>query len=97
MTVFAVRYAYDDRSTRRDEVRPDHRIFLAGLHRSGFLLASGPLSDDDAGTPGALLIVSAASPEAAAALLDDDPFARAGLIAAREIRIWTQVYGPWTD
>ena len=97
MTVFAVRYTYDDRSTRREEIRPDHRIFLAGLHRSGSLLASGPLSDDDNGTPGALLIVAATSFEAAAALLDDDPFARAGLIGAREIRIWTQVYGPWTD
>jgi len=30
-------------------------------------------------------------------LLDDDPFAREGLIAARVIRGWTQVYGPWTD
>jgi len=97
MTVFAVQYTYDDRSARRDEVRPDHRTFLAALYADGTLLASGPLSDDDAGTPGALLIVSAGSPEAAAALLAADPFAHAGLIAERGIRAWTQVCGPWTD
>jgi uncharacterized protein YciI len=93
MTVFAVRYTYDDRAARRDDVRPAHRTFLSTLH-GGALLASGPLDDD--GAPGALLIVTAASPEQAAAMLDQDPFARAGLIAAREIRAWTQVFGPWS-
>lgn len=97
MTVFAVQYTYDDRSARRDEVRPSHRAFLAELNAAGSLLASGPLADDAAGTPGALLIVSADSPESAAALLDADPFAANGLIADRVIRAWTQIYGPWTD
>jgi len=93
MTVFAVRYTYDARAALRDQVRPEHRTFLGTLY-GGALLASGPLADD--GAPGALLIVTAASPEQAAALLDQDPFAQAGLIAAREIRAWTQVYGPWS-
>ncbi|QTE31124.1 YciI family protein [Pengzhenrongella sicca] len=97
MTVYAVRYTYDARSNRRDEVRPEHRAFLAELHAAGTLLASGPLGDADDGTPGALLIVAAASAEAVAAVLDADPFAREGLVAAREVRAWTQVYGPWTD
>lgn len=29
-------------------------------------------------------------------LLDDDPFARAGLVAATEIRRWDVVIGPWS-
>lgn len=95
MTTFAVQYTYDDRADRRDEIRPDHRAFLAGLYGRGALLASGPLADDG-GVPGALLIVVADSDERAADLLDDDPFARNGLIAARVIRAWTPVYGPWT-
>jgi len=96
MTTFAVQYTYDDRAARLDEVRPEHRAFLAGLYAAGSLLASGPLADDG-GAPGALLIVAAASDLQAAELLDADPFARDGLIAARVIRAWVQVYGPWTD
>ncbi|RYV50888.1 YciI family protein [Pengzhenrongella frigida] len=96
MTTFAVQYTYDDRADRRDEVRPAHRAFLAGLYGTGALLASGPLADDD-GAPGALLIVAATSDQEAAELLDADPFAHDGLIAARVIRGWVQVYGPWTD
>lgn len=95
MTTFAVQYTYDDRDARRDEVRPAHRAFLAGLFDAGSLLASGPLADDG-GVSGALLIIVADSDERAADLLDDDPFVRDGLIAARVIRAWTPVYGPWT-
>ena len=93
MPVFAVRYTYSDRADRRDEVRPEHRAFLATLHGNA-LLASGPFDDD--GAPGALLILTAESADDVAAVLDADPFARAGLITEREIRPWTQVYGPWT-
>jgi len=95
MTTFAVQYTYDGRTARRDEVRPAHRAFLAGLAEAGSLLASGPLADDGH-APGALLIVAADSDEQAASMLDDDPFVRDGLIAARVIREWVQVYGPWT-
>jgi len=44
MTVYAVLYTYDDRTTRRDEVRPEHREFLSGLldgdpfHREGLVI-----------------------------------------------------------
>ncbi|MGV8968466.1 MAG: YciI family protein [Cellulomonas sp.] len=96
MTTFAVQYTYDDRDARRDEVRPAHRAFLEGLLEAGSLLASGPFADDG-GAPGALLIVAADSDQGAADLLDDDPFARDGLLAARVIRAWIPVYGPWTD
>ena len=92
MTIYAVQYTYDDRSDRRDELRPEHRAYLGGLVESGSLLSSGPWADGD---PGALLIVSADSPADVERLLDADPFARQGLVAARVIRAWTPVLGAW--
>ena len=93
MTVFAVQYAYDHRSSRRDEVRPEHRAYLGGLVDQGTLLASGPWSDGD---PGALLLVSADSVADVDRLLDADPFVREGLVADRTVREWTPVFGPWS-
>lgn len=92
MTVFAVQYAYDDRSTRRDAVRPEHRAYLARLVEEGSLLASGPWADGD---PGAQLLVRADSPADVDRLLDADPFVREGLVASRTMREWTPVLGPW--
>ncbi len=93
MTVYAVQYRYDDRTERRDEVRPEHRAYLAEALAAGTLLASGPYADDDA--PGALLVVRAGSTAEVEALLSADPFVREGLVADREVREWTQVFGPW--
>jgi uncharacterized protein len=92
MTVYAVHYTYDDRTSRRDEVRPEHRAYLAGRLDAGSLLASGPWAD---GAPGALLLVSAGSADEVARLLDADPFHREGLVIGRTIREWTPVFGPW--
>ena len=94
MTVYAVQYTYDDRSSRRDEVRPEHRGYLGRLHEEGTLLASGPFADD--GAAGALLVLAAAAAQEVDALLDADPFVREGLVQARTVREWTQVFGPWT-
>jgi uncharacterized protein YciI len=93
MTVFAVQYRYDDRTERRDEVRPEHRAFLADRLADGSLLASGPYAGD--GAPGALLIVSAGSAAEVDQLLDADPFVREGIVADRAVREWTPVFGPW--
>ena len=93
MTVFAVHYTYDDRTGRRDEVRPEHRAYLGRLQEEGTLLASGPYADD--GVPGALLVMSAGSAGEIDQALDTDPFVREGLVAARVVREWTQVFGPW--
>ena len=92
MTVFAVQYTYDDRTQRRDEVRPEHRAYLSGLLDAGSLLASGPWAD---GAPGALLLLSADSAAEVEHLLDADPFVREGLVAGRTLREWTPVFGPW--
>jgi len=93
MSVFAVHYTYDDRTDRRDEVRPEHRAYLGRLLAEGAMLASGPYADD--GAPGALLVFSAESAEEVDRLLEDDPFVRAGLVSERVVREWTQVFGPW--
>jgi len=92
MTLFAVRYTYDDRSGERDATRPEHRAYLARLADDGLLLGSGPLMD---GEPGALLVFAAGSREQLDGLLAADPFARAGLVAATEVRTWDLVIGPW--
>ncbi|HKU11752.1 MAG TPA: YciI family protein [Sinomonas sp.] len=91
MTVFAVEYRYDaSTSSRRDEVRPDHRGWLAGIADKGQLLASGPYED---GT-GALLLVKADDAEALRSLLAQDPFAVEGLLAESSATAWNPVTGP---
>lgn len=93
MTLFAVRYTYDDRADVRDTVRPEHRAWLAGLAEAGSLLGSGPFADDDA--PGALLVFRADDEAALRDLLTHDPFARERLVAQTEVRTWQLVLGPW--
>jgi len=95
MPIFAVTYAYDDRTELMDEVRPMHRAFLAGLYASGSLLASGPVVSG--ASRGALILVRAESDEAALHLLDADPYQEAGLLVERAAVSWTCVYGPWSE
>ena len=92
VTVYAVRYTYDDRSDHRLGVRPRHRAWLAERLAAGDLLASGPFAD---GEPGALLVFRAASRDEVDALLALDPFAAEGVVAATDVREWEQVLGPW--
>ncbi|QGQ19223.1 hypothetical protein GC089_08275 [Cellulomonas sp. JZ18] len=93
MTLFAVRYTYDDRSDVRDAVRPEHRGWLAELADRGVLLGSGPFADE--AEPGALLVFRADDEASLRGLLADDPFAREGLVAVTEVRTWNLVLGPW--
>jgi uncharacterized protein YciI len=97
MGLFAVSYEYVDDAGRLGEVRPAHRAHLAELVAAGALVASGPLSEVGAGgaprSAGALLVVEANSPDEALEVLDADPFWVHGLIARRDAREWTLVYG----
>lgn len=92
MTVFAVRYTYDERTALQAEVRPEHRAFLRGQADAGVLLGSGPWAQ---GPAGALLVLRTATREDLDTVLAADPFARAGVIAATEVRAWDLVLGPW--
>jgi uncharacterized protein YciI len=94
MTVYAVRYTYNDDAEHRLAVRPVHRAWLAERLAAGDLLASGPFAD---GAPGALLLVRVASRDELDALLARDPFASEDVLAAVEVRAWEQVLGPWTE
>lgn len=91
MTVFAVEYRYDaSTASRRDEVRPDHRGWLATVADKGQLLASGPYED---GT-GALLLMKADDAGSLHSLLAQDPFAVEGLLAGSSAVAWSPVTGP---
>lgn len=92
MTTFAVQYTYDQRADLRDEIRPAHRDYLAGLAEQGRLLGSGPYAD---GPDGALLVFAADDRTALDGLVAEDPFSQAGIIADLQVREWTLVLGPW--
>ena len=70
----------------RLSVRPDHLKYLESLGTA--LKAAGPFTGD-AGQPiGSLVVIEAADRAAATAMAEADPYARAGLFAAVDIRPW---------
>ncbi|MBT8160140.1 MULTISPECIES: YciI family protein [Arthrobacter] len=90
MTVFAVEYVYDAESAEvRDEHRPAHRAWLAGLAEQGTLLASGPYADG----AGALLLVRAADESELNATLKEDPFAAVQGISGIRTSAWNPIIG----
>jgi uncharacterized protein YciI len=97
MTLYAVTYRYIDDEARLAELRPAHRAHLADLFEAGSLVASGPLGlvgAEEAPRPsGALIVIRASYPDEALAILDADPFWVRGLIAQRDAREWTLVFG----
>jgi uncharacterized protein YciI len=70
----------------RLSVRPDHLQYLESLGAA--LKAAGPFTNDDGQPSGTLAIIEAADRAAAKAVADNDPYAKAGLFAAVEIRPW---------
>lgn len=89
MAIYAVTYGYTPDEEARDQLRPEHRAFLAGL---GELLLSGPTDDD-----GALLLFEAKSAAELEEVLDEDPFWAEGLVAERTVVEWNPVLGPWRE
>ena len=70
------------------EHTPDHRAYLAGLHKAGKLLASGPFVPR---TGGALLLRVADEAEVKA-ILEGDPFKQRG-VADYDVRVWAPTFG----
>jgi uncharacterized protein YciI len=89
MATFAVTYVYTTDTEALDQLRPEHRTFLA--EQDGLLL-SGPTEDG-----GALLIWEGKSAAEIEEVLDDDPFWTAGLISERAVVGWSPVLGPWRE
>ena len=70
----------------RQKERPGHVDYLNGLGNA--LKAAGPFTDE-AGSPiGSLVIVEARDRSGAEEIAKNDPYAKAGLVAAVEIRAW---------
>ena len=70
----------------RQKERPGHIDYLNGLGNA--LKAAGPFTDE-AGSPiGTLVIVEAKDRSGAEEIAKNDPYAKAGLFAAVEIRAW---------
>ena len=70
----------------RQKERPGHIDYLNGLGSA--LKAAGPFTDE-AGSPiGTLVIVEAKDRSGAEEIARNDPYAKAGLFAAVDIRAW---------
>ena len=70
----------------RMSVRPDHLKYLDSLCTA--LKAAGPFTNDEGQPTGSLVIIEAADRAGAEAIAANDPYAKAGLFAAVEIRPW---------
>ena len=66
--------------------RPGHVDYLNGL--GDRLKAAGPFTDEEGSPIGSLLIVEAKDRAGAEDIARNDPYAKAGLFAAVEIRGW---------
>lgn len=67
--------------------RPHHVEYLKSLGDT--VVLAGPFTEEDGATMnGSLIVVEAASLQAARAIADGDPFAKAGVFAAVEVRPW---------
>ena len=79
----------------RQQVRPEHKAYLAGV--ADRIAFAGPLLGDDGAMNGSLLVIDFADRAAALAWLEAEPFTRAGVYATREVRafrnLWPQKTG----
>ncbi|MFT2017680.1 YciI family protein [Streptomyces sp. 796.1] len=91
MSVFVVEFEYNVDRAERQRVHPDHAAYLKDLTERGALLAAGPLPADNTG----LLVYEAADRAALDAILSEEPYAKAGFIAATRVREWSPGKGSW--
>ncbi|KQT52671.1 hypothetical protein ASG43_19645 [Aureimonas sp. Leaf454] len=70
----------------RMSTRPEHVAFLTGLGAT--LKFAGPFLDGSQNPCGSMLVVEADSADAARAIAAEDPYAKAGLFEATEVRAW---------
>lgn len=76
----------------RLDTRPDHLAYLEGLNAAGKLGFAGPFLGDDGKPNGSLVVVKAETIEEARAIAAADPYAKAGLFAAVEVKPWNWVF-----
>ena len=94
MSVFVLRYVYDDaNAAMMDKLRPQHRAYLGEGAQRDIVLASGPLTDGS----GALILVKAQDKDDALHFMNHDPFYVNGMVAERFCDEWKSVIGAFTD
>lgn len=91
MTWFTVDTTYADDRALLDAARPAHREWLAGHVEAGRVLGAGPWGDDSGG----FFVLAAADRAEVDELLAQDPYTTGGVAAARVVREWKIVLGPW--
>ena len=70
----------------RAKVRPEHVAYLVSLGEA--LKLAGPFLNDDGGPIGSLVVIEAESRTSAQEITANDPYNKAGLFAAVEIKAW---------
>jgi uncharacterized protein YciI len=78
----------------RAATRPAHLAYIA--EHPGVVRLAGPYMDEDGQSVGSMFIVEAESKAAVEAFSAGDPYRRAGLFEAVEIRPWRVVVGALT-
>ncbi len=82
-------------ATRRVEIRPEHKAYLAAV--ADKIAFAGPLLDDAGAMSGSLLVIDFADRAAALAWLAAEPFTRAGVYGSSEVtafrNLWPQKAG----
>ncbi|MBD9374803.1 YciI family protein [Rhizobium sp. ARZ01] len=76
----------------RLDTRPEHLAYLNKLNDEGKLAFAGPFLGDDGKPTGSLVVVKAETIEAARTLAEADPYAKAGLFADVEVKVWNWVF-----
>lgn len=70
----------------RQDTRPEHLKHLEAMNAAGTLKMAGPFLEDAGSPNGSLLIVDAPDAAEARVMAEADPYARAGLFEAIEVR-----------
>ena len=82
-------------ASRRLEIRPEHKAYLAGV--ADRIAFAGPLLDEAGEMNGSLLVIEFADRAAALAWLAAEPFTRAGVYGTSEVtafrNLWPQKAG----
>ncbi|MEA3536528.1 YciI-like protein [Rhizobium sp. CC-YZS058] len=76
----------------RLDTRPAHVAFLDALNARGMLALAGPFLGEDGKPTGSLVIVEAETLEEARAIFAEDPYAKADLFAAVEVKAWNWTF-----
>ena len=76
----------------RLDTRPAHIEFLDGLNAAGTLAFAGPFIGTDGKPNGSMVVIDAPSLDEAKATFAMDPYAKAGLFGATDVRQWNWTY-----